>query len=104
MPVNDFGYVALDILWTYPEDGGLYTCRATNKHGSDETMAHIKCYGTCTAIDVIVLCGKRKLLYNAFRLHSKDFISDKRGVVLLHWCGSCDVDAYAMTSSYGGVF
>ena len=48
MPVNDFGYVALDILWTYPEDGGLYTCRATNKHGSDETMAHIKCYGTNT--------------------------------------------------------
>ena len=45
MPVTDFGYVALDILWTYPEDSGTYMCKATNKHGTATTEAHIKCYG-----------------------------------------------------------
>ncbi len=39
----DFGYVALDILWTYPEDNGLYMVRATNKYGTDHTQAELKC-------------------------------------------------------------
>ncbi len=30
---HDFGYVALDILYTYPEDSGTYICKATNALG-----------------------------------------------------------------------
>ena len=30
---NDFGFVALDILYAYSEDSGTYMCKATNKLG-----------------------------------------------------------------------
>ena len=30
---HDFGYVALDILHSYPEDSGTYMCKATNQMG-----------------------------------------------------------------------
>lgn len=30
---HDFGYVALDVLYTYPEDTGTYICKATNALG-----------------------------------------------------------------------
>lgn len=30
---HDFGYVALDILYAYPEDNGTYMCKATNLVG-----------------------------------------------------------------------
>jgi len=30
---HDFGYVALDILYAYPEDSGTYMCKAINKQG-----------------------------------------------------------------------
>lgn len=36
---NSFGFVALDILYTYPEDAGTYTCRATNALGEAVTSA-----------------------------------------------------------------
>lgn len=36
---NSFGFVALDILYTYPEDSGTYTCRATNALGEAVTSA-----------------------------------------------------------------
>lgn len=36
---NNFGFVALDILYTYPEDSGTYTCRATNALGEAITSA-----------------------------------------------------------------
>jgi titin len=39
----DFGYVALDILYAYPEDSGDYECRATNDLGSDVTKARVSC-------------------------------------------------------------
>lgn len=54
----DFGYVALDILWTYPEDNGLYTVRATNKHGTDQTQAELRCkrkYQVCCLIFIQLL-------------------------------------------------
>merc|ERR1712013_591373 len=44
-PIYDFGYVAMNFGWVYPEDSGEYICRATNLYGSDETRAIIKCSG-----------------------------------------------------------
>lgn len=36
---NNFGFVALDILYCYPEDSGTYTCRAKNALGEAVTSA-----------------------------------------------------------------
>ena len=44
-PMYDFGFVALDILYVYPEDSGIYMCKATNKHGSDTNQVSLQCYG-----------------------------------------------------------
>ena len=40
---HEFGYVALDILYTYPEDDGEYVCKATNALGEDITRCELKC-------------------------------------------------------------
>lgn len=45
-PIHDFGYVALDIVDLIAEDSGIYTCRAVNLVGSDETQVSLKCRGT----------------------------------------------------------
>ena len=44
-PIYDFGYVAMNFGWVYPEDSGEYVCRATNLYGKDETRAVIKVSG-----------------------------------------------------------
>lgn len=44
-PIYDFGYVAMNFGWVYPEDSGEYLCRATNLYGMDETRAIIKTAG-----------------------------------------------------------
>lgn len=44
-PIYDFGYVAMNFNWVYPEDSGEYVCRATNLYGQDETRAVIKSTG-----------------------------------------------------------
>lgn len=44
-PIYDFGYVAMNFGWVYPEDSGEYLCRATNLYGMDETRAVIKVAG-----------------------------------------------------------
>lgn len=44
-PIYDFGYVAMNFGWVYPEDSGEYLCRATNLYGKDETRAFIKTAG-----------------------------------------------------------
>ncbi|KAK0090259.1 hypothetical protein PV325_001954 [Microctonus aethiopoides] len=44
-PIYDFGYVAMNFGWVYPEDSGEYLCRATNLYGMDETKAIIKTSG-----------------------------------------------------------
>ena len=36
---NSFGFVALDIMYAYPEDAGTYTCRARNAIGEAITSA-----------------------------------------------------------------
>lgn len=45
-PIYDFGYVAMNFSWCYPEDSGEYVCRATNLYGMDETRGIIKTAGT----------------------------------------------------------
>ena len=40
---QEFGYVALDILYTYPEDEGEYVCKASNELGEDVTKCELKC-------------------------------------------------------------
>lgn len=44
-PIYDFGYVAMNFQWVYPEDSGEYVCVATNLYGRDETRATIKTTG-----------------------------------------------------------
>ena len=44
-PIYDFGYVAMNFGWVYPEDSGEYVCRATNLYGSDETRGFINTAG-----------------------------------------------------------
>ena len=46
----DFGLVSLDMLWTYPEDDGIYECVATNSCGQDTTRAELKCKGNRSII------------------------------------------------------
>ena len=41
----DFGFVALDILYAYPEDCGTYTCRATNVIGETSTSCALVVQG-----------------------------------------------------------
>ena len=51
-PTYEFSYVALDILWSYPEDSGTYYAVATNLVGTDSTSrAELRCTGTDTLID-----------------------------------------------------
>ena len=47
-PMYDFGFVALDILYTFPEDTGVYMCKATNKYGSDVNQVQLRCLGMFT--------------------------------------------------------
>ena len=41
--VFEFGFVSLDISQFYPEDSGVYVCRATNEAGVAETKAKAIC-------------------------------------------------------------
>ena len=43
METNSFGFVALDIMYAYPEDQGTYTCKATNALGEAVTQATLTC-------------------------------------------------------------
>lgn len=40
-----FGFVALDLLNVITADAGVYTCRATNVKGQDETSANLRITG-----------------------------------------------------------
>ena len=41
--ISDFGFVVLDIDWTFKRDAGVYTCRATNRYGTAESSATLGC-------------------------------------------------------------
>ena len=41
--ISDFGFVVLDIDWTFKRDSGTYTCQAINRYGTTETTAHLVC-------------------------------------------------------------
>lgn len=41
METNSFGFVALDIMYAYPEDAGTYTCRAANALGQAVTSCQL---------------------------------------------------------------
>lgn len=43
--LNDFGFIALDLDYSYVRDSGEYTCRATNRWGSATTTAKVTCIG-----------------------------------------------------------
>ncbi len=43
MPARNFDYVSLDILTVYPEDSGVYSCRAVSEFGETVTSAHVQC-------------------------------------------------------------
>lgn len=45
MTTHQFGYVALTLIHVYPEDSGVYTCRAANEAGEAITTATMKVVG-----------------------------------------------------------
>ena len=49
---NNFGFVALDILYCYPEDSGTYTCRAKNIVGEAVTSANLSVHCKLFAMNV----------------------------------------------------
>ncbi|KAA0201394.1 hypothetical protein HAZT_HAZT001733 [Hyalella azteca] len=40
--MDDFGFVVLDLEWTFARDSGEYLCRATNKYGQATTTATLQ--------------------------------------------------------------
>ncbi|KAK3083422.1 hypothetical protein FSP39_022269 [Pinctada imbricata] len=68
-PSHDFGFVALDILYMYPEDSGIYECRATNLYGTDTTVATVKCRGRKSIIAETQLPGEGALKLQEMEEH-----------------------------------
>ncbi|KHJ47621.1 hypothetical protein D918_01776 [Trichuris suis] len=44
-PMYQMGFASLEIVDVYPEDSGLYTCRARNLNGQAEISAPLQCQG-----------------------------------------------------------
>lgn len=48
--IHDFGYVILEVSGVYQRDAGLYTCKATNKHGEASVSAKLSVKGRLSVI------------------------------------------------------
>ncbi|VDN06754.1 unnamed protein product [Thelazia callipaeda] len=44
--IHDFGFVVLELVPAEPQDSGIWSCRATNQKGYDETSCNIQVRGT----------------------------------------------------------
>ncbi|KAK6058391.1 immunoglobulin I-set domain protein [Cooperia oncophora] len=64
MPARNFDYVSLDILGLYPEDSGVYTCKAVSDFGEAATSCTVK----CTPIDALMLKPQHEQS-NGLRVH-----------------------------------
>ena len=64
--VDDFGFIVLDIDWTFPRDHGEYVCRATNRAGSATTRATLTTKGTMFQGNVILTCFLKFACVNLF--------------------------------------
>lgn len=53
--MHDFGYVALNMKYVYPEDSGTYTCRAINELGQAVTSSQMICQ--CKFNIMIKICS-----------------------------------------------
>lgn len=49
--INDFGFVILEVAGVYLRDSGLYTCKATNRHGEATVSCTLQVRGR-TGIDL----------------------------------------------------
>eukprot|EP00106_Octopus_bimaculoides_P016754 XP_014784196.1 PREDICTED: titin-like isoform X3 [Octopus bimaculoides] len=49
-PVYEFGYVVLDLLFTIPEDSGIYSIKATNAYGEATINAEVVCLNKTSII------------------------------------------------------
>lgn len=57
--MHDFGYVALNLKYVYPEDSGTYTCRAINDLGEAVTSATLNVH--CEHYFKLIINFKNKL-------------------------------------------
>ena len=80
---NDFGYVALDILYTYPEDNGVYMCRAVNKVGEDQIQTPLQCVGKESVITTSQLPDGAKSM-GKLNAMEEGMRSDKVTLLLTH--------------------
>ncbi|OUC40200.1 immunoglobulin I-set domain protein [Trichinella nativa] len=78
MSISDFGYVALVLLYALPVDTGEYTCVATNKFGSDKSVATIAC------------APQKRVITDSQMPQGKSVASISRNDEMLHWADSTD--------------
>lgn len=50
---HDFGYVALDVLYTYAEDSGTYLCKAKNKVGEAVNSCSVNVSGNASLLNLL---------------------------------------------------
>ena len=51
---HDFGYVALDILYAYPEDTGTYMCKAVNRLGEAVNTCSVEVVGENFLVNLLI--------------------------------------------------
>lgn len=66
----DFGFVSLDILYTYPADSGIYMCKAVSSQGEAVTTGTLKCQG-----------NSKKYLKKDLSMDTHGFIAGKDSII-----------------------